>query len=86
MDLRISLSAVFALKPLLYVYMFICLQDAFAIQLCNKLFTFKVNKTVNVILNSRFVVAALHANCESRKQESTFSVPFAEQATYLGVS
>jgi len=41
---------------------------------------FKVDKTVNgnVILNSRCVVAALHANCESRKQESTVSVPFAE--------
>jgi len=46
---------------------------------------FKVNKTVNTILNSRFVVVALHANCESSKQESTFSVLFAEQAKYLGV-
>jgi hypothetical protein len=48
---------------------------------------FKVDKTVNGngILNSRFVVAALHANCESRKQESTVSFPFAEQAKYLAV-
>jgi hypothetical protein len=47
----------------------------------------KVDKTVNVnlILNSRFVVAALHATCESKKHESTVSVPFAEQAKYLAV-